>query len=468
MEACKDKDDAETRIKKIWGDWVEFAKYAFNKSHSVCYAYIAYQTGYLKAHYPANFMCAQISSEIGNFDKMPALVEAAADMGLKVLPPSINASRCHFSPEGSDAIRFGLGAIRGVGEAAGDQIVKEREANGPYKGLVDFCKRLCGASAKEAAGGKALVSKRTIESLIRSGAMACFTDVTMGRLINGIDFAFSCVAEADRAAESGQGSLFDILGDKGESAGFSTEELPAANDLSDKERLQFERDYLGVYLTGHPVDRYRTLVRSFQTVTVEKFPSQCQNRDNVRIAGLLTNVREAISKTTKRPWAELTVDDGSGAMKILAFNDAYANYKELFVVDTPILICGEAKFEEGRDPTLFAGEIYALPTAPSHFAKNIRIRCVVENDQHSADKLEKLRDIFTKYPGGFPLLLVLDLPHHSVIFEPESTWAINPSPECLAEIESICGRNSISYTLRSNDIYLDPKRNRRRYYSPGT
>jgi DNA polymerase-3 subunit alpha len=290
----------------------------------------------------------------------------------------------------------------------------------------------------------------------------------MGRLINGIDFAFSCVAEADRAAESGQGSLFDILGDKGESAGFSTEELPAANDLSDKERLQFERDYLGVYLTGHPVDRYRTLVRSFQTVTVEKFPSQCQNRDNVRIAGLLTNVREAISKTTKRPWAELTVDDGSGAMKILAFNDAYANYKELFVVDTPILICGEAKFEEGRDPTLFAGEIYALPTAPSHFAKNIRIRCVVENDQHSADKLEKLRDIFTKYPGGFPLLLVLDLPHHSVIFEPDVTWSINPSPECLAEIESICGRNTISYTLRSNDIYLDPKRNRRRYYSPGT
>jgi DNA polymerase-3 subunit alpha len=206
MEACKDKEDAETRIKKIWGDWVEFAKYAFNKSHSVCYAYIAYQTGYLKAHYPANFMCAQISSEIGNFDKMPALVEAAADMGLKVLPPSVNDSRCHFAPAGNDAIRFGLGAIRGVGEAAGDQIVSERKANGPYKGLVDFCKRLCGAKAKAANDNRVAVSKRTIEALIRSGAMACFEDVSQGRLLANIDFAFSRVAEADKDSATGQTS----------------------------------------------------------------------------------------------------------------------------------------------------------------------------------------------------------------------------------------------------------------------
>ncbi|MDO5462781.1 MAG: DNA polymerase III subunit alpha [bacterium] len=467
MSACNDTADAEARIKKIWGDWVEFAKYAFNKSHSVCYAYIAYQTGYLKAHYPANFMCAQISSEIGNFDKMPALVEAAAEMGLKVLPPSVNASRCHFAPEGTDAIRFGLGAIRGVGEAAGDQIVKERETNGPYKGLVDFCKRLCGAAAKESAGGKAFVSKRTLEALIRSGAMACFTDVTMGRLLNGIDFAFSRVAEYDRDGESGQASLFDMLGDSAEDAGFGTEELPPAADLTDKERLQCERDYLGVYLTGHPVDRYRTLVRSFQTVTIEKFPTHCQNRDSVRIAGLLTGVREAISKTSKKPWAELTVDDGSGSMKILAFNDAYANNKELFVVDTPILICGEAKFEEGRDPALFAGEVYSLTTAPSKFAKNVRVRCVVDNDKASSEKLQKLRDIFIQYPGGFPVVLVLDLPRHSVVFEPDASWTIHPSPECIAEIEALCGRNAMGYTLRSNDIYLDPKRNRRRFYTQG-
>ena len=139
---------------------------------------MAYQTGYLKAHYPADFMCAQISSEIGNFDKMPALVSAAADMGLKVLAPSVNASRCHFSPEGKDAIRFGLGAIRNVGTAAGDQIVAERQKNGPYKSFVDFCKRLCNAQAKAANENRLLVTKRAIEALIRSGAMACFTEAS--------------------------------------------------------------------------------------------------------------------------------------------------------------------------------------------------------------------------------------------------------------------------------------------------
>ncbi len=465
MKHCKDEADALTRIEKIWGDWKKFAEYAFNKSHSVCYAYIAYQTGYLKAHYPANFMCAQISSEIGNFDKMPALVEAAADMGLRVLPPDVNASRCHFAPEGSDAIRFGLGAIRGVGEAAGNQIVLERKANGPYKGLVDFCKRLCGAAAKEASGGKALVSKRTIESLIRSGAMACFTDTSMGRLLNGIDFAFSRVAENDRDAETGQGSLFDLIDDS--ESGFATEELPDAPDVNEKERLQDERDYLGVYLTGHPVDRYRTLVKSFQTVSIEKFPTACHNRDAVRIAGLLTGVRNAISKTTKRPWAELSVDDGSGAMKILAFNDAYANYNEAFIVDTPVLICGEAKFEEGRDPTLFAAEIYPLTDAPSKFAKSLRIRCVVENDNASSERLQALHDILTRHPGGFPVQLILELPGRVVTLEPDSSWTINPSAECIAEIEALLGRNTVGYTLRSQDIFLNPKNQRRRSY-PGS
>ncbi len=464
MKHCSGEEQAQKIAEKIWTDWKAFASYAFNKSHSVCYAYVAYQTGYLKAHYPANFMCAQISSEIGNFDKMPMLVAAAADMGLTVLPPDINASRSVFSPEGKDAIRYGLGAIRGVGEMAGDAIVAERKANGPYTSLVDFCKRLCCAAAKAANDNRAAVSKRTIEALIRSGAMSCFKEVSQGRLLAGIDFAFSRVLEADRDNETGQTSLFDMFGGGDAAQGGNADDLPDAPDRSEKEKLQDERDLLGVYLTGHPVDRYRMLVRSFQTTTAERFATSCANRDAVRIAGILTGVRRAISKTTKKPWAELTIEDGSGTVKALAFNDAYEKNEANFIVDAPVLLCGEVKIEEGRDPVIFAQEFYPLQEAPSIFAKSIRIRCRVDNDVPSAKKLSALRDILAEYPGGFPVAIFLDLPGgRTATLEPDISWTINPTSECLMKIEALCGRNTVSYTLKNEGIYGDPKRNRRRY-----
>ena len=478
MKDCNGEEDAIKRAEKIWADWKAFASYAFNKSHSVCYAYVAYQTGYLKAHYPADFMCAQISSEIGNFDKMPTLVNAAAEMGLRVLPPCINNSRCHFFPEGKDAIRFGLGAIRNVGEPAGNQIVAERLKNGPYKSLLDFCKRLCSDEAKAANDGKVLVGKRAIEALIRSGAMACFQNEThQGRLLAGIDFALSRVADANRESASGQTSLFDMLAPE-EATTFNQDDLPDAPERPDKDRLQDERDFLGVYLTGHPVDRYRSLVRSFQTVTAEKLilsgpqtseehrpANPIHSGDSVRVAGYLSAVRVGISKKTKRPWAELTIDDGTGTCKALAF-DAYEKYQEALVADTAILVCGNVKFEEGRDPTLFASEIYPLTDAPAKFGKSLRIHCKVDNDQPSADKLEQLRTLLTEHPGGFPVSLLLDLPTRKITFEPDTSWTIDPSAETIAALEKLWGHNTVSYSLRTSDIFLESRNNRRRYSGP--
>jgi DNA polymerase-3 subunit alpha len=357
-----------------------------------------------------------------------------------------------------------LGAIRGVGEAAGDAIVAERKANGPYTGLIDFCKRLCGAAAKAANDNRVAVSKRTVEALIRSGAMACFKEVTQGRLLAGIDFAFSRVSEADRDSATGQTSLFDMLGGDSAVNPLGAEDLPDAPDRSEKEKLQDERDMLGVYLTGHPVDRYRMLVRSFQTTTAERFATASANRDAVRIAGILTGVRRAISKTTKKPWAELTVEDGTGTIKALAFNDAYEKNEAGFVVDAPVLICGEVKIEEGRDPVIFAQEFYPLQEAPATFAKCIRIRCRVDNDVPSAKKLTALRDILAEYPGGFPVTIFLDLPGgRTATLEPDISWTINPTADCLTKIEALCGRNTVSYALKNDGIYGDPKRNRRRY-----
>jgi DNA polymerase-3 subunit alpha len=250
----------------------------------------------------------------------------------------------------------------------------------------------------------------------------------------------------------------------GDTNPLGTEDLPEAPDRSEKEKLQDERDLLGVYLTGHPVDRYRTLVRSFQTTTAERFATSCANRDAVRIAGILTGVRRAVSKTTKKPWAELTVEDGSGTIKALAFNDTYEKNEAGFVVDAPVLICGEVKLEEGRDPVIFAQEFYPLQEAPSTFAKSIRIRCRVDNDIPSAEKLTALRNILAEHPGGFPVTIILDLPGGRMAnLTPDTSWTINPSAECLTKIEALCGRNTVSYALRHDGVYGDPKRNRRRF-----
>ena len=464
LEPCKSEAEAERIANKIWSDWKAFAEYAFNKSHSVCYAYIAYQTGYLKAHYPADFMCAQISSEIGHFDKMPALVSAANDMGLTLLPPDVNASRSRFAPEGKDAIRFGLGAIRNVGEAAGDQIVAERERNGAYKGLVDFCTRLCSEQARIANGNKMFVTKRAIEALIRSGAMACFHDVTQGQLLNGIDFAFSCVASADRDNASGQTSLFDLSGADAD-ASARGDALPEAPDLSEKERLQNEREHLGIYITGHPVARYRTLVHSFRTLALDR-TEHAHDGDMVRVAGLLAGVRQEISKKNKRPWAELTLEDGDGAIKALAFSDACERYGELMKPDTAVLLTGRVKKEEGRDTILYVSELYALSEAPAHFAKGLRIHCRVENDVSSSQKMTALREIFKEFPGGYPVSLVLTLPdNRSATIKPESRWSIDPSFTCIEKIEALLGRNTVSYELKSKDITLEPRYARRKYAS---
>ena len=479
MKHCSGEEDANKRIAKIWDDWRAFASYAFNKSHSVCYAYIAYQTGYLKAHYPADFMCAQISSEIGNFDKMPMLVNAAADMGLRVLPPDVNASRSHFAPEGRDAIRFGLGAIRNVGELAGEQIVAERERGGPYKGLIDFCRRLCGQGAREANGNKLLVNKRAVEALIRSGAMACFAPVSQGRLLAGVDFALARVANADRDASSGQASLFELLEDD-PAATFGGEDLPDAPDLPEKERLQEERNHLGVYITGHPLDRYRVLVRSFRTATIEKillsnpFLESEHRPENpiaggaeVRVAGYVSAVRVSISKKTKKPWAELTLDDGSGTCKALAF-DAYETYKHLFVADTAVLVCATVKYEEGREPTLFANELYALSDAPEKFGKSLRLLCKVANDTASADLMAGVHDALAAYPGAYPVTLVLDLPSRRVDLPLPAEWGVNPTSGCIERLEGLLGRQSLSYSLRTANVRLESRRGFRKKPTPSS
>ena len=243
------EEDAKVLIEKIWKDWEAFASYAFNKSHSVCYAWVAYQTGYLKAHYPAEFMCAQISSEIGNFDKLPGFVAEAQAIGLDLKLPDVNESGARFVPTADfKGIRYGLGGIKGVGELAAEAIVEERRKNGPYTGFMDFCMRLAGSNA---------VNKRVLENLTRTGAFSTL-DPNRAKLFNNIEYALKKAQQKAKEDASAQANFFDLMAGGEEKADDS--ELRDSPPFAASEELKYERDMLGVYVSGNPIQSCHKLI----------------------------------------------------------------------------------------------------------------------------------------------------------------------------------------------------------------
>lgn len=264
LDLTKD-DDARVLIEKIWRDWEAFASYAFNKSHSVCYAWVAYQTGYLKAHYPAEFMCAQISSEIGNFDKLPGFVAEARDIGLELLLPDVNESGARFVPaKGSKGIRYGLGGIKGVGSAAAEAIVAERETNGPYTGFLDFCMRL---------GGSNLINKRVLENLTRTGAFSSL-EPNRAKLFINIEYALKKAQQRAKEKASAQTSFFDIM--SGGEEKVSDSELAEVPSFAPAEDLKNERDLLGIYISGDPMAACRHFLGDLSVVRVDREEAQNQ------------------------------------------------------------------------------------------------------------------------------------------------------------------------------------------------
>ena len=257
-------DELDTRllIEKIWKDWEAFASYAFNKSHAVCYAWVAYQTGYLKAHYPAEFMCAQISSEIGNFDKLPGFVAEAQAMNLDLRLPDVNESGARFVPTpDARGIRYGLGGIKGVGELAAEAIVAERKKGGPYTGFMDFCMRLAGTPA---------VNKRVLENLTRTGAFSTL-EKNRAKLFNNIEYALKKAQQRLKEAASAQTTFFDLMCEGGKET-VSDAELKDTPAFTPAEDLKNERDLLGVYVSGHPLQSCGRLIAAGSIACLRKRP----------------------------------------------------------------------------------------------------------------------------------------------------------------------------------------------------
>ena len=399
VEGCKNNPDfvqgakekgknVEELVNKIWGDWEAFASYAFNKSHSVCYAYIAYQTGFLKAHYPAEFMAANLSNNLSDITKVTVFMDECKRMGLSVLAPDVNESYNDFTVNSHGQIRFGMAAIKGVGEAAVEKIIEEREKNGPYKDVYDFFERIDYKS----------VNKKTIENLVTAGGLDSFgyhraqylhlVDATTTVLDNLVNYG----QKNQQDSMNLQATLF------GELDGFEVTKpnIPDCELWHDYEKSKKEKELIGIYLTSHPLDPYKLEMQLLCT-PVEELNSGLETfkGKEINIAGIITAKREGKTKTGK-DFGILTLEDFSGTYELAFFGKDYTDFRQYFIDETAIYVKGKVgpKWgKEGNELTFTIQKVGLLEALTENAIRSITLQ--VDIEKLTLETVTEIHELFT-------------------------------------------------------------------------
>ena len=341
IEQGKEKGHKEETLKKVWKDWEAFASYAFNKSHSTCYAYLAFHTGYLKAHYPAEFMASVLTHNMNDIKKVSFFMDECKWMGIEILGPSVNESEQKFSVNKDGAIRFGLAAIKGVGGTAAIEIIRERKENGVYTSIFEICTR----------ANQRVVNKKSLENLAIGGAFDEFginrssyvTDLGQGM---GVEMAIRFGNQVQNDAMNSQASLFGEAG----SLKIKEPELPQIEPWSLMEKLQREKELVGIYISGHPLNNFKFEIDYFTTHTLNDLEVQNLKLEGaeIRLAGLINTVREAVSKNGK-PYCIFTLEDFSGTREFAMFGERYTDNKSWIELNAQIFIVAKGE-KSYRDP----------------------------------------------------------------------------------------------------------------------
>ncbi len=344
---------------KIFDEMAEFAKYAFNKSHAAAYAVVSYRTAYLKAYYPEELMAATLNSYLGNLDKVPVYIDECRRMHIEILKPDINKSSTRFTVD-HNKIRFGLGSIKNVGIAAVDSIVAEREKNGPFKDFADFCERI----QDEA------VNKKCIESLIKAGAFDEFGQ-TRSTLLASFESIIDTIQSAARKSYKGQVSMFDLDSMDNEEKEELKYTFTELKEYEDKELLSMEKEMLGIYISGHPLEKIRNQIiqaSNIDTMKMAEIKEELDTTGNttkykdgqfVKYAGIISSIKKKYTKSNKL-MAFATIEDLYGSAEIIIFENAYQNATNLLVVDNVVVIEGRLSIREDEDVKIVAREIKEL------------------------------------------------------------------------------------------------------------
>ncbi len=411
----------------------KFAGYGFNKSHSAAYALLAYQTAYLKAHHPAAFMAAVLSADMDHTDKVVTLIKECSDMGLAVLPPDVNASRYEFSADGERSIRYGLGAVRGVGAGAVEGLIEERSARGPYRSLEDLCRRL----------DLQKVNRRVLEALLRSGSLDSLNE-NRATLMDRLAGAMQLGDQNTRAHAAGQDDMFGGLAAV-EPAAPAARRAPLP-EWSEAVRLTGERETLGLYLTGHPLTRFETslprlvshrigdLVGDRPTAGFD--PARPGAGKPVTVAGLIDEVRK------RGPRVILTLDDRTGRLEVMLFEETWAKHRELISKDALVLVEGTLRFDEFSDSwRLAARRISELERLREQEARRLVLRCSHADLPRVSERLAQLLE---PWRGG-PCPITIEYTGASArgALNLGAEWSVRASRELLEQLEGLVGSGAL-------------------------
>jgi DNA polymerase III subunit alpha len=425
LQGAKAKGFPQKKIEKIFDLMEQFAGYGFNKSHSAAYAYLAYVTAYLKAHYPLEFLSAMLTSEMGNTDKVVKYINECREMGIPVLPPDVNWSSQDFTPADGQGIRMGLCAVRILGGTAADSIIEARQSGGPFQSLHEFCERV----------DLSTVNRRVIENLIKCGAMSSLPG-NRAQQTAIVDGAMESGQRAWKDRLSGQSGLFGMVADE---PAHAEHPLPALPDWTPQQKLSSEKEVLGIYVTGHPLDAYNHKISELSTHTTENLDG-LEKGVEVAICGILTAIQRKRNREGK-VWAAMRLEDRTGSVESMVFTTQYDRLLPWLVEDQAVLVRGLVLPEDNGPPKVSIQDIVPLEVARVNLPTLISIRVGVGTNG-SVDKAEALNQLFAKKQGETEVRLRLEKPRDfSVILD--VTPKVRPDKEFWAEVERICGPESV-------------------------
>jgi len=416
------------KIEKIFDLMAQFAGYGFNKSHSAAYALLAYQTAYLKTRYPVELMAALLTSVTGSTDDVVKYINECREMGIAVEAPDINVSDANFTPHGS-AIRFGLAAVKNVGHNAIQSIVAGRKELGRYSSVYEFCEKV----------DLRLLNKRVLESLIKSGAMD-----GLGRraqLMAVLDRAIEGAQKTQRDAESGQHGLFGVFQE--EAVTSSNTKLPDTPDWDEHTRLANEKEILGFFISGHPLEKYRDKLEDLHALSTEEIgamKSSTGKDENIATAGIITSIRVLKSKRGDF-YAQGTLEDMSGSLEMLVFPEAYRKLQDRVKLEVPVLIRGGVRIEEGANPKLTVNEIQPLEEARVPLPRSLRIRVPLETASEAT--VDALQVLCVQRKGEAKVLFDVERQGDFMVVMEAEGYNVQPDRNFIARVEELCGRGAV-------------------------
>ncbi len=412
------------KAEQIFDLMAKFAEYGFNKSHSAAYAMVAYQTAFLKTHHPTEFMAALLTSEKDVTDKILAYMNDCRAHDIKVLPPDVNESDRDFSVRGEGMIRFGLAAVKNVGEGAIESIVQARGEAGRFASLFDFCERI----------DTRRVNKRVIESLIKCGAFD-FAGAPRAAMLAALDMAMEMAASRQRDRQSGQTGLFDSMP---QGAGAMPEpEMPDVSEWGERQMLAYEKESLGFYITGHPLAQYEQMLGQYASCDMATIVEAGDGAE-VRFGGVVNKLREITTRRGDR-MCFATIEDLKGSVETVLFSDVFANCSQLVKGDRPLFVIG-ATDADGENVKVIAREVMLLDEVPQRLTKSVHF--FLSQPEVTPGHLSQLKNVIARFPGecrGFVHLVIPDRTE-TVLSLPDEL-KLSPSPQLVADVNRLFGHN---------------------------